>query len=132
MLCVVAWPGLTRHFSFRYDTSGILLCDPPSLLSSSSQPERSIRCPSFFILARILSHSTALPPFLPPTHASFHACVQAYRVYVGNVSWSTTAEELKNSFAGKGFNTLNSNIPLDSRGRSRGFGALKEHTCCCS
>jgi RNA recognition motif-containing protein len=45
------------------------------------------------------------------------------RVYVGNISWNTTEDELRDFFAGDSRNVTNAFIATDREsGRSRGFG----------
>lgn len=43
-------------------------------------------------------------------------------MYVGNVSWTSTWADLKDHFISKGISVVRADIPLDGRGRSRGFG----------
>jgi len=46
-------------------------------------------------------------------------------VYVGNVSWSSSWADLKDHFIAKNFSVVRADIPLDGRGRSRGFGIVE-------
>ena len=48
------------------------------------------------------------------------------RIFVGNLSWGTTEEDLRNAFAAQGFQIQDVHILLDREsGRSRGFGFVE-------
>ena len=49
------------------------------------------------------------------------------RLYVGNIPWSTTIDELRGIFSGSGAITL-VDIPTGRQGRSRGYGIVEYAT----
>lgn len=76
---------------------------------------------------RLLSHYTSAPSQVAQCVKSLSSTMAegpTNRLYVGNIPWSTTVDELRGIFSGCGTITL-VDIPTGRQGRSRGYGIVE-------
>lgn len=50
------------------------------------------------------------------------ACNVGERVYIGNLSWATTSEQLQDAVSAAGFKAVHAGVAASRSGRSRGYG----------
>ena len=76
---------------------------------------------------RLLTHYTSAPSQVAQCVKSLSSTMAegpTNRLYVGNIPWSTTVDELRGIFSGCGTITL-VDIPTGRQGRSRGYGIVE-------